>query len=119
MTEKYGQQLVDDIDTTVRAIPGVTALFSSRGAASNLVDAGAKVLGIRAADTSPIRLEHAEGGPRVEIAIGVQAAAGAVETSCRVQAAIRALCAAQNVVLSEIHVTVVHIDDTPSKGLPQ
>ncbi len=112
MTEDDIRKLIDDIDTTVRAIPGVTGLFSPRGAGAKLVDAGARMLGIRPDDTSLIHLEQTEDGARVEVAIGVQAAAGAVETSCRVQAEIRALCAEQHVVLSEIHVTVVHIDDT-------
>ena len=116
MIEPKDRELAADIETTVRAIPGVTALFRTGSIVSKVVDAGAQILGIQDDGAPLIRLERPPEGPRVEVAIGVCATVGAVETSGRVHAAIGALCTDQGFNPAEIRVTVVHIDDTPTKG---
>lgn len=45
----------------------------------------------------------------------MRAAAGAVETSCRVQAVFGALCTEQGLPLTKIYITVVHIDETSER----
>lgn len=110
------RELAADIETTVRAIPGVTTLFRTGSIVSKVVDAGVQMLGIQDDGAPLVRLERSPEGPRVEVAIGVHATMGAVETSGRVHEAIVALCTDQGFNPAEIHVTVVHIDDTPTTG---
>ncbi|GAA4487160.1 hypothetical protein [Microbacterium panaciterrae] len=111
MSDPRDQELVEDIETAVRAIPGVTGIFRSGTTVAKVVDAGARLLGIRDADASLVRLEQTPEGARVEVAVGVQSSAGAVATTTRVHAAIDALCAGRRIGSVQIRITVVHVDD--------
>ncbi|WP_051172456.1 hypothetical protein [Microbacterium indicum] len=111
MTDERETRLAGDIAEAVREVPGVTALYSPGGAASQLVDAGARALGVRAADAAPVRVERDRDGTRVEVAIGAHAAHGGAATARRVHAAVRALCDARGAGPSIVRVTVVHVDD--------
>lgn len=113
MTMSQDQVSVGDIEATVRAIPGVSAIFRSGTTVSKVIDAGARLLGIRDDDIPLVRVEQETEGLRVEVAIGVQPSAGAVETTRRVHAAIDALLAQYGIASAEIHITVVHVDDDP------
>ncbi len=112
MSERYEGELAEEIDATVRSVPGVTGVFRSGSAVRKAFDAGARVIGRRNAEDQFVRLEQTSVGLRVEAAIGVRASAGVVQTSRRVQAAISALCGGSHITVAEIYVTVVHIDDT-------
>ncbi len=116
MMEPADRELAARIEAAVRAVPGVTEVFRMGGLVSKVVDAGAQILGIQDGETSPVRMERSADGCRVEVALGVDNSAGAVETTRRVQAAIGALGAAQGAALAEIRVTVVHIDETSMNG---
>ncbi len=112
-------ELAADIETTVLAIPGVTAVFRPGGVISNVVEAAAQVLGNEENPAPLVRIDQTAEGVRVGVAIGVGSSAGAVETTRRVQAAIGALSTSHGVIPAEIHVTVVHVDGSPAKGTPQ
>ena len=112
MTTSQEHALASDIELATRAMPGVGALFRVGSLASNALDAGARAIGIRDHSDSLIRLDQTPAGLRVDIAIGVQAHAGAVETTRRVHAAVRAVIAEQHRAPANIRITVVHIDDT-------
>lgn len=113
MTEPTDQAMAEDIETAVRAVPGVTTIFRTGGIISKVVDAGAQLFGAQQNEAPLIRWEHTPDGPRAEAAIGVLAAVGAAETGRRVHAAIAALCSSRGCTPVEIRLTVVHIDDGP------
>lgn len=116
MTTSQESALAADIELTARAIPGVAALFLAGSLASNMVDAGARAIGLRDDSDPLIRLEQTPEGMRVDIAIGVQAHVGAVETVRRVQAAVRAVIEEHHRAAADIRITVVHINDTTRQG---
>ena len=71
-----------------------------------------------------MRVDTAEDDWRVEIAIGVDGTARAVETSRRVHEAIHTLCAARGarraargVPLAKVQVTVAHVDESTMRGV--
>ena len=105
------EQVAADIETTVRAIPGVTAIFRSGTTVSKVVDAGARLLGIREDDAPLVRVDQTPKCIRVEVAVGVHEAAGASDTARRVHAAIDDLLARRSTAPRNIRLTVVHIDD--------
>lgn len=111
MTTTEENDLADGIETGIRATPGVTALFRTGTTVSKVLDAGARLLGVRDGDAPLVRVEHAPDGVHVDVAIGVQAESGAVETVDRVHSAIRGIVAERALVLAEARLTVVHVDD--------
>ena len=111
------QNLAAAVEAATRAVPGVVRIFRTGTIVSKLVDAGARLVGVRDGDAPLVRLEQTPEGTRVEIAIGVDASAGAVEAVHRVHDALDALLAEHDIRPEEIRVTVVHVDETaPSKG---
>lgn len=116
MTTSHEHTVGADIERAVRAVSGVAALFRAGTLASNVLDAGARVIGIRD-DLAPfVRLDQTPDALRVDIAIGVHQYAGAVETIRRVQTAARAVIEEQHLASAKIRITVVHINDTPRQG---
>ena len=111
MTTSQEQVLCEDLETSVRATPGVTTIFRSGTIVSNAIDAGARLLGVREEDSPLIRVETTPQGARVEVAIGVRADVGAVQTTPRVHAAIGQVLARHGIVATEIRITVVHVED--------
>lgn len=116
MTTSQDQVRAVDIELATRAMPGVVALFRAGSLASNVFDAGARAIGIRDDSDPLIRIDQTPEGLRVDIAIGVQDDAGAVETIRRVHAAVRAVIAEQHRDTADIRITVVHINDATSRG---
>lgn len=113
MTEPTDQAMAEDIESAIRAVPGVASIFRTGGILSKVADARTQLFGAQQNEAPLIRWEHGPEGRRVEAAIGVHACAGATETSRRVQAAIAAMCAGRGYTSVEISLTVVHIDDGP------
>ncbi|KUF07699.1 hypothetical protein [Leucobacter sp. G161] len=112
MTEAPEHQLATEIEGSIRAVPGVTALFRTGSTVAKLVGAGADLVrGSRGADPL-VRLELTPEGPRVTAALGVRAAVSSVETLERVHLAIETLLAAHGLSAAEIHLTVVHVNGT-------
>ncbi|MGF3057466.1 hypothetical protein [Microbacterium sp. YY-01] len=116
MTTSQEHALAADIEFATRAMPGVTALFRVGSLASKVLDAGARAIGLRDDSDPLVRLEQTPEGLRVDIAIGIQEHAGAVETIRRVSAAVRAVIAEHYSSAAEIRITVVHINDTTTQG---
>lgn len=119
MNDPVDVKLAADLETTVLAIPGVTAVFRTGGVISNVVETATHVLGSNEDPAPLVRVHRTAERVRVEVAIGVDSTAGAVETTYRVQAAIRALSISRGALSAEIQVTVAHIDGSPAKGAPQ
>lgn len=111
MTESTDRDLAADIEGIVREASGVTTIFHTGSLVSKLIDAGVQLIDSQGNGAPLITVERLADEMRVEVAIGVYADAGAVETSHRVHAAIAAFCAAEGCGVAEIHITVVHIDD--------
>ena len=111
MIESTGLAMAADIESAVRSVPGVTAVFRSGGMISKVMESGAQLLGTQQVSAPLVRWESSQDGPRVVVAIGVGAASGAAATTCRVHEVIVDLCAARGVTPSDVHVTVVHIDE--------
>ena len=116
MTTSQEHALAADIEIATRAMPGVTALFRPGALASNVLDAGARAIGLRDDSDPFVRLEQRPESLGVDIAIGIQEQAGAVETIRRVSAAVRAVIAEHHPAAAEIRITVVHINDTTTQG---
>ncbi|GGD26948.1 hypothetical protein GCM10010915_03770 [Microbacterium faecale] len=112
MTASQEHTLATDVEVAVRAVPGVSTLFRAGTLASNAIDVGARVIGIRDKSAPLIRVEQDSDGLRADIVIGVEEDAGAVETIRRVQAAARAVLAEQHPAPADIRITVVHINET-------
>lgn len=104
--------LAADIETAVLAVPGVTAMFRSGNTVSKVVDAGARLLGIRDEDAPLVQVEQTPEGLRVEVAIGVLGSAGAAQTARRAHAAIDAASSRHRAGSVDIRITVVHVDDS-------
>ena len=100
-----------EIETAVRQTPGVSSVFRSGGILSKAIEAGAQLIGAGPDAPSLIGWEDGPEGPRIEVAIGVHASAGASATSWRVHTVVAAHCAELGIVPAEILVTVVHIDE--------
>ena len=115
MTTSQEHALAADIEVAIRAMPGVAALFRAGSLASNVLDAGARAIGLRDDSDPLIHLDQTPEGLRVDIAIGVQDHAGAVETIRRVHAAVRAVIAEHLSAAADIRITVVHVNDTTKK----
>ncbi len=118
MIDPSDRELTADIETAVRAIPGVTAIFRPGSLVSKTVDAAARSIGVRDRSEPLIGIDWSPDGAQVEVAISVDDAAGSVETSRRVHAAIGAVCTARGITPGKTSVTVVHIGDTTSAKGP-
>lgn len=99
------------VEASVLAVPGVTAVFRTGGAASRIADAGARLLGLRDDDSPVVRVQRSSEGVHVEIAIGVLASVGAVETVRLVHTAIAELISQEGAGPAGIRITVVHVGD--------
>ncbi|RLP72769.1 hypothetical protein D9V32_15085 [Mycetocola tolaasinivorans] len=106
------------IEAAVRAVPGVSAVFPASSTASRVVEAGARLLGIRQDAPASVVLERMPAGVVVAVAIGIRASASASDTARAAHAAVYALLFGQGIEISDVRITVVHIDnghsDAPS-----
>lgn len=109
MNMPMGHGLSHDIETAIRAVPGVTEVFRTGGILSNVVNSGSAFLGVRQ-DEPRIGWRETPDGPYIEVGIGVNAAAGAVDTSHRVHEAITALCTDRGSSPAGVRITVVHVE---------
>lgn len=116
MTTPPEHTLATDIESAVLTIPGVSTLFRAGTLASHVIDAGATLIGIRDDSAPLVRVDHTDDGPRVDIAIGVRQHLGAVDTTRRVHAAVRAALAERHVAPASIRITVVHINESIRQG---
>lgn len=106
-------EVAAEIEAAVRAIPGVADLYRPGSPASNILDAGARRLGLRDDAAPLVRVHGSDGEARVEIAIGIHSAAGAAVTTQAVYRAVRDLLADRDHADARIVLTVVHVHELP------
>lgn len=111
MTQSPRTDLAAAIETTVRAVPGVTAIFRSGGTPHKVLEAGARLVGLQDADAPLVRVEESPQHISVDVAIGVGEDAGAVATTERVRSVVAAVLPQDQNLTSEVRITVVHIDE--------
>lgn len=92
-------------------MPGVTAIFHSGGTPRNVLEAGARLVGIQDADAPLVRVEESPEQISVDVSIGVGEDAGAVATTERVRSVVAAVLPQDPDLTSEVRITVVHIDE--------
>lgn len=102
-------ELAADLETAVRATPGVRSVYRSGSLISNLLRAGAAALGGRPEDEPLVSVAPVGDGVAVEASIGVDSAAGSADTLRAVHAAIHAVLATQGLRPDSITLTVVHV----------
>ncbi|WP_087005790.1 hypothetical protein [Gulosibacter sp. 10] len=112
MNDSQERELVEGVEAAVLGVAGVTAVFFAGSRPSRVVDAGVRLLGFRERGAPLVRFERFGDECRVDVAIGVRAAAGVVDTALRVRAAIESIFAESGALRVEARVTVVHVDDT-------
>ena len=103
--------LAAEVESAVRAGPGVTALYRSGSLVSNAIDAGARLLGIHE-DAPFVRLARVSDDTlQIELAIGVHGAESSAVTAQRAYDAIEALLVSGQASDADIRLTVVHVGD--------
>jgi hypothetical protein len=111
-----GAEIATEIEAALRSVPGVSDLYRSGSLVANVVDAGARRLGLRD-DAAPLVLvQDAEAGLRVDVALGVHISAGAGATMLAAHRAVRDLLTGRELRDAQIVLTVVHVDDSPTAG---
>lgn len=102
-----------EIEAVVRAVPGVADLYRPGSPVSNVLDAGARRLGLRAHAVPLVRVQRGDGEAQVEIALGIHSAAGAAATTQAVYRVVRDLLAVREHADARIVLTVVHVHELP------
>ncbi|MFD2758749.1 hypothetical protein [Gulosibacter faecalis] len=102
-------ELAAEIESAVRAVPGVTIVFRSGSALSKLVEAGAQALGLRD-EASLVAVEANDAGVRVTASLGLDAGLSVAETLRRAREVIATLLEARGLREPEIRLTAVYIE---------
>lgn len=106
-------EVAAEIETAVRAVPGVADLYRPGSPVSNVLDAGTRRLGL-GGDAAPlVRFLRRDGEARVEIAMGIHSAAGAAVTTHAVYRVVRDLLADGEHHDARVVLTVVHVHESP------
>lgn len=113
MTEEQNNDFSRRIEAVVRQVPGVAGIFHAGGFVSGIVDAGARVLGIRDSEEAVIRVDRDGERTRIDVAMSVYSSVGALDTTRRVEAAIRDFFAGNSHGIADVRITVVRVVDTP------
>lgn len=113
LTAGRAAEVAAEIEVAVRSVPGVSDLYRPGSLVSNVMDRGARRLGLRD-DAGPVVLVR-QSGPelRVGVALGVHPSPSAAVTTSTVHNAVRHLLTQQGLGDAHIVVTVVHVDDSP------
>ncbi|RGE20390.1 hypothetical protein [Leucobacter sp. wl10] len=114
MSTTPDQALAADIESAILAVPGVAAVLRTGTAGAKIIDAGARLLGIRDVDAPLVSIDRTTEHLCVEVAIGALASEGVVGTIHRVHAVIDALILREIGTPADIRVTVAHIDESAS-----
>lgn len=112
MTALQHPSLAAQIESALRATPGVRSIYRSGSLVSNLIGRGASALGL-SGDGEPLVAVVWEGErAEVEASIAVDGAAGAAETVRAAHAAVEILLDAAGAAPSAIRLTVVHVQES-------
>lgn len=103
--------IADEIETAVRATPGVVALYRAGSLVQNVLIAGAEALGL-AQEASLVAID---GEPAtVRVSIGVHDEAGAMASVRRAHEAVVAVLATHGITDATVQLTVAHVAEAPS-----
>jgi len=111
MTLSSDQTVAAELESIIRAVPGVTGLFRTGGVVAKIVDLGAQALGLRGDDSPLVAVDRWTLGISVEVAIGVDAAADGVDVVTRVHGAVEARLVELGAPPAEIRITIVNVDE--------
>ncbi|MFI9486693.1 hypothetical protein ACIG47_09905 [Promicromonospora sp. NPDC052451] len=110
MNVAHDVRVAAEIEAALRATPGVADLYGPGSLVSNVLDAGARRLGLRDDDAPLVLVREAGTGIRVDIALGVHGTEGARATALAAHETVRGLLTDHDVPDAEIVLTVVHIE---------
>lgn len=97
------------VEAAVTGVAAVTTLFRTGSLVGNAAAAAAERLGIAESDAPLAVVRLDDDGARIEVSIGVSAAAAVADTIHEVQRAIEDVADAAGVTIASSRVTVVHI----------
>lgn len=103
--------LADELESVVRATPGVVNVYPVGPLVTTVLKSGAYALGLRH-EASPIALEQKGDRLRVTVSIGIHTMLGAPETARSATQAIIDSLAGHGIRHPEVHLTVAHIAET-------
>jgi hypothetical protein len=112
MTAQQHPSLATDIESSLRAAPGVRGVYRSGTLVSNLIGRGAAALGVSPAAEALVSVTWEGDRVRVEASIGVEAGVGAPAAVRGAHAVVEALLAAEEVESLGIRLTVVHVQES-------
>lgn len=101
--------LVAEIEAAVLATPGVLALYRTGSVVTNLIGAAAESLGVSEDAATRVVVRRTADVTEVEVAIGIESGAGAVDVAEAVRERVRGLIAAEPGPF--VRITVVHVAD--------
>lgn len=102
---------VAEIEKAVLATPGVVALYRTGSVVTNLIGAAAERIGGSEDAAARVVVTEADGTTRVEIAIGIESVASAVEIAQTVRERVAALFVERGEETPFIRLAVVHVMD--------
>ncbi len=108
MTTPLG--LTERIEQSLLATPGIRDVYRSGSLASNLLDAGATALGIRAETDPIVTVTVLDGGEvNVEASVGIEYSVGAAEVLRSARAAIDEIVRGDGMSAAAITLTVAYV----------
>ncbi|WP_353111524.1 hypothetical protein [Microbacterium sp.] len=99
------------IEEAIRAVPGVASILRTGNPVANVLDAGARALGIRDEEAPLVRVASTPEGVEVEAAIAVRPGTNAADTAREVFAAVTTVVAEQGGRAADVRITVAHVGD--------
>lgn len=109
MSAENQEELAAGIQAAILATPGVRTIYRSGSLISNLAEAGATALGLRAPDRPVVSVRAGESGVEVDASIGIDYSVPAREVLRAVRAAIEAAALAAGVEVGAIALTVAYV----------
>ncbi len=109
MNAENHEELAARIQAAILATPGVRTIYRSGSMISNLADAGATAIGLRAADRPVVAVRAGESGVDLDASIGIDYSVPAREVLRAVRAAIEAAALVADVEVGSIALTVAYV----------
>lgn len=102
------------VEAAVRAVDGVTALYRPGSLASNVLAAGAELIGL--GRETPFVVVDGDEAPVVRLSIGVRHDAGAADVARRVRDAVLDVLGGHGFAGGSVHLTVSHVSERPASA---
>ncbi len=113
--------LAADIEAATREVLGVADVYrASRSKMSHIIEAGSQLLGVRDEDAPLVTVVRGtragaakgKGSLQIEISVSMYADRSAAESAGRIHQSITSLLASRGEPDADIHITVVHLDES-------